>query len=161
MRGKVFRLIFIATPRRSNRPLANPDLFKPTPPRPHSNQSGRRVSFQDGPPEEIDIHYPKSPDPPNRPSSGTGGKSSKWQPLAAVDPAPVEDHDPFSLGDSDDEESKKRDTRGDDSEQLKRAAAQAVSEDIGGSGGKKLEPHEKAGNSEIRDKGSGNLVEES
>lgn len=145
-------------PRRSSRPLANPDLFKPTPPRPQSNQSGRRVSFQDGPPEEIDIHYPKSPDPPNRPSSGAGGKPNKWQPLAAVDPAPVEDHDPFSLGDSDDEDSKKKDVKADDSERLKEAAAEAMSENIGAPSEKKLEPQERIGGLGTRDKETEKLV---
>ena len=151
-------LTLTATPRRSNRPLANPDLFKPTPPRPQSNQSGRRVSFQDGPPEEIDIHYPKSPDPINRPSSGTGGKSNKWQPLAAVDPTPVDDHDPFSLGDSEDEESKKKDAKADDSERLKQAATEAMSEGIGRPGEKKLEPQERSGSLGTRDKETENLV---
>lgn len=147
-----------APPRRSSRPLANPDLFKPTPPRPQSTQSGRRVSFQDGPPEEIDIHYPKSPEPTNRPSSGAGGKSNKWQPLAPVDPTPVEDHDPFSLGDSDDEESKKKDIKTEDSDRLKQAAAQAMSEDIGSGGEKKLEPQEKTGGQGTRDKETEELV---
>ena len=128
------KLTVKAPPRRSSRPLANPDLFKPTPPRPQSTQSGRRVSFQDGPPEEIDIHYPKSPEPSNGPSLGSGAKSSKWQPLTAVDPSPVADHDPFSLGDSDDDEAKKKDGKPDDNERLKQAAAEAMSEDIGGEG---------------------------
>ena len=148
------KLTKIAPQRRSSRPLANPDLFKPTPARPQSNQSARRVSFQDGPPEEIDIHYPKSPDPTNRPSSGAG-KSSKWQPLAAVDPNPVVDHDPFSLGDSDDEEAKKKDVKADDSERLKQAAAEAMSDGIGS---KKLEPQERSGSLRTRDKETENLV---
>ncbi|CAD6570870.1 MAG: ubiquitin-binding protein cue5 [Alectoria sarmentosa] len=147
-----------AAQRRSNRPLANPDLFKPTPPRPQPTQSGRRVSFQDGPPEEIDIHYPKSPDPINRPSSGAGGRSSKWQPLAPVDPSPVADHDPFSLGDSDDEEAKKRDFKAEDSERLKRAAAEATSGHVDFTGEKKLEPHETSETLETRDKETENLV---
>ena len=148
----------VAAQRRSSRPLANPDLFKPTPPRPQSNQSGRRVSFQDGPPAEIDIHYPKSPDPINRPSSGTGGRSNKWQPLAPVDPSPVADHDPFSLGDSDDEEARKKDVKAGDTERLKQAAAEAMSDGIGSSGEKKLEPHDRSGNLETRDEGSENLM---
>lgn len=152
------RLTNLATPRRSSRPLANPDLFKPTPPRPRSTQSGRRVSFQDGPPEEIDIHYPRSPDPTNRPSSGAGGKSNKWQPLAAVDPAPVEDHDPFSLGDSDDDESKKKDVKSEDSERLKQAAAEAMSENISSPGDKKLEQRETSGPLGTRDKETDKLV---
>ena len=155
---KLSQLMELVNQRRSSRPLANPDLFKPTPPRPQSNQSGRRVSFQDGPPEEIGIHYPKSPDPINRPSSGAGGKSSKWQPLAPVDPSPVADHDPFSLGDSDDDEAKKKDVKADDSERLKQAAAEAMSDSTGSNGDKKLEPQEKSGSSETRDKETENLV---
>ena len=152
------RLNKVATQRRSTRPLANPDLFKPTPPRPQSSQSGRRVSFQDGPPDEIDIHYPKSPDPIIRPSSGTGGKSSKWQPLAPVDPSPVADHDPFSLGDSDDDEAKKKDVKANDSDRLKQAAAEAMSESIGSPGEKKLEPQERSGSLGTRDKETEKLV---
>lgn len=91
--------------------------------------SGRRVSFQDGPPEEIDIHYPNSPSP--QPPGGSA-KSSKWQPLAAVDPSPVTDHDPFSLGDSDEEEGKKKHAKPNDTETLHKAAAEAISEHIGG-----------------------------
>lgn len=34
-------------------------------------------------------------------------KSSKWQPLSAVEPSPVGENDPFSLGDSDDEKDAK------------------------------------------------------
>ncbi|KAI4167919.1 MAG: hypothetical protein LQ343_006789 [Gyalolechia ehrenbergii] len=139
-------------PRRSSRPLANPDLFKPTPARPQSN-TGRRVSFQDGPPEEIGIQQrPTSPpDPTKRPSSGASGKSSKWQPLAAVDPDPVADHDPFSLGDSDDEVTKKKDIKSEDSDRLKQAAGEAMAEDIGPPGSKKLEPHERAGSMGTKD----------
>ncbi|KAL9636333.1 MAG: hypothetical protein Q9164_002879 [Protoblastenia rupestris] len=149
-------------PRRSSRPLANPDLFKPTPARPHSSHSssGRRVSFQEGPPEEIDIHYPKSPSPLNRPSSGANGRNSKWQPLAAADPSPVNDHDPFSLGDSDDEDAKRKDVKADDSERLKQAAAEAKTEGSSGSE-KKLEPQERTGSLGQRDKDMENLVAKS
>ncbi|KAL8721109.1 MAG: hypothetical protein Q9225_002132 [Loekoesia sp. 1 TL-2023] len=139
-------------PRRSSRPLANPDLFKPTPARPPSN-TGRRVSFQDGPPEEIGVQQrPTSPpDPTKRPSSGASGKPSKWQPLTSVDPDPVADHDPFSLGDSDDEETKKKDIKSEDSDRLKKAAAEAMAEDIRSPGSKQLEPHERAGSMGTRD----------
>lgn len=38
------------------------------------------------------------------PGAGAGAsKSSKWQPLSTVDPSPIAENDPFSLGDSDDE----------------------------------------------------------
>ena len=89
------------------------------------------MSFQDGPPEEIDIHYPKSPSPSNNASANSGGKSSKWQPLASVDPNPVAENDPFSLGDSDDEEAKKKGAKTDDAEKLQQAAAEAMADNIG------------------------------
>ena len=41
------------------------------------------------------------------------------------------DHDPFSLGDSDDEEAKKKDAKPEDNETLQKAAAEAMSENIG------------------------------
>ncbi|KAL8854689.1 MAG: hypothetical protein Q9221_000471 [Calogaya cf. arnoldii] len=121
-----------APPRRSSRPLANPDLFKPTPPRPTSN-SGRRVSFQDGPPDEIGVQQrPTSPpDLTKKPTSVSSDKSSKWQPLASVDPDLVADHDPFSLGDSDDDEIKKKDVKVDDNNRLKQAAAEPITDDVG------------------------------
>ncbi|MCJ1312826.1 ubiquitin-binding protein cue5 [Agyrium rufum] len=88
---------------RSHRPLANPDLFKPTPaaPRRSTDNDGRRVSFQEGPSDEINDSLYGDNDPPKRPTSSAS--RSKWQPLASVDPAPMADHDPFALGESDDE----------------------------------------------------------
>ena len=134
--------------RRSNRPLANPDLFKPTPIPPPS--SGRRVSFQNGPPEEIDDLYRSSPDPTKRPSSSAS--RSKWQPLAAVDPDPVADHDPFSLGDSDDEDTKKKDLRSEDTERLKNAAAEATADNIGTPNKSTLHPSQTVGSAGTRDR---------
>ena len=145
----------IDPPRRSSRPLANPDLFKPTPPRPQSG-NGRRVSFQEGPAEEIDTRYRASPDFTKQPASG-GGKSSKWQPLSAIDPSPVADHDPFRLVDSDDEESKKKDVRADDSNRLKQATAEAIADDIGTPGKEELGPRERSGRLGTGDKEAENL----
>ena len=68
------------------------------------------------------------------------------------------DHDPFSLGDSDDEDTKKKDVKADDSERLKQAAAEAMSDDIGSPGEKKLEPQERSGNLGTRDKETEHLV---
>lgn len=133
--------------------MANPDLFKPTPPRPQSG-NGRRVSFQEGPPEEIEIGRRASPDPVKRPPSNVG-KTSKWQPLSTADPNPVVDHDPFSLGDSDDEESKKKDIRPDDGE--KPAQVSEKVEDVVAPP-KGLEPHETSGSSGTRDKELENLT---
>jgi hypothetical protein len=116
--------------RRSTRPLANPDLFKPTPPPP----VGRKVSFQDGPPEEIRDMYSASP--PLGKQAASSNKSSKWQPLSAVDPSPVspmkDEHDPFSLGDSDDEkDARAREAKSDEAERLQKATSEAMAEDIG------------------------------
>ncbi|KAJ5370210.1 uncharacterized protein N7496_006302 [Penicillium cataractarum] len=110
------------------------------PPRPGSTglkktaspSPGRRVSFQDGPPTEIDNLYDATP---NKRSAPTSGKSSKWQPLATVEPSPVAENDPFSLGDSDDEKDTKtkEQTTVPESEQLKKATAEAMSGEIGSS----------------------------
>lgn len=64
----------------------------------------------------------------------SGGKASKWQPLSTADPDPVTDHDPFSLGDSDDEESKKKDTRVDDSVKPSTSTAEPAIIDLSPSG---------------------------
>lgn len=130
--------------------MANPDLFKPSPARSQS-RGERRVSFQDGPPEEIEVDYRASPDNTKKVVS-SGGKASKWQPLSTANPDPVTDHDPFSLGDSDDEESKKKDTRPDDTDRLKQAAADSVDLDGTSSGKRDLEPSERTGPSGTRDK---------
>jgi hypothetical protein len=46
------------------------------------------------------------------PSPGSVGKSGKWQPLSSVElKADLEDHDPFSLGDSDEELDAKREAK--------------------------------------------------
>lgn len=96
-------------PRTSSRPVANPNLFK-SDRRESSKGSGRKVSFQEGPPEEIRDMYSASPKPQTttvQTTGTTGGKSSKWQPLSAVEPSSVGENDPFSLGDSDDEKDAK------------------------------------------------------
>lgn len=111
----VFR---IAAQKRSNRPSANPDLFKPTPKPPQS-----------GPVDEVDALY-RNPTPPRQPSPGAN-KTKKWQPLTSVAPNPeADDHDPFSLGDSDDEqEAKTKDIKAEDTERLKKAAAETEAND--------------------------------
>ncbi|KAJ5186573.1 hypothetical protein N7449_011337 [Penicillium cf. viridicatum] len=96
----------------------------------------RRVSFQDGPPTEIDNLYDAST--PSKRLSSTGGKASKWQPLSTVEPSPVAENDPFSLGDSDDEkETKETKTKeqatGSEGEQIKHATIESVSDQVGSS----------------------------
>ena len=139
---------FTAPARRSTRPLANPDLFKPTPAAPKSSD-GRKVSFQGGPPEEIDIY--DSPKPAAKENAPPTSKQSKWQPLSTVDPSPIgdTDNDPFSLGDSEDEKESKdrvggKEIRMDDAERLKKAAAEAMADSIG-EPDRKPEPAETSG----------------
>jgi len=110
-----------APPRTSSRPLANPNLFRSGatgPERRPSPGGNRKVSFQDGPPEEIQDMYSSANSKPSSVTTATapsaGGKSSKWQPLSTVDPSPVADNDPFSLGDSDEEKDAKPITLKDD-----------------------------------------------
>ncbi|KAF1919893.1 hypothetical protein BDU57DRAFT_513204 [Ampelomyces quisqualis] len=98
--------------RTSARPNANPHLFTSTPVSPP----------QSGPVDEVDALY-RNPSPNDQSGQAkSGGK--KWQPLTSVAPNPEpDDHDPFSLGDSDDEDSKTKDTNPADTERLKKAAA--------------------------------------
>ncbi|KAK8039755.1 CUE domain-containingprotein [Apiospora rasikravindrae] len=126
----------------------NPNLYQPPPrstqsksPRPDS----RKVSFQEGH-ESIDNVYdasPKLPPKDNAPSPGPGGNSSKpskWQPMSTVEPDPITEHDPFSLGDSEDERDTKtpskhgktesKDIKMDDAERLKQATADAMADSL-------------------------------
>ncbi|KAL1850198.1 ubiquitin-binding protein cue5 [Diaporthe australafricana] len=115
----------------------NPNLFKPPPPslspKPHD---GRKVSFKDGV-EDIDL-YSTSPKNPAK-DAAAGGKSSKWQPLSSVEPDPIAENDPFSLGDSDDDKDAKDkpDKAGikmedpeDSEERLRKAAAEAMADSL-------------------------------
>lgn len=123
----------IAPPPRPPRP-ANSSLKKTSSPSPDR----RKVSFQDGPPTEIDTTGAKR-------TSTTGSKSSKWQPLAAVEPSPVAENDPFSLGDSDDEKDAKtrEQTTVPESEQLEKATAEAMFGEMGSSDKNKTEESSK------------------
>ncbi|TQN75153.1 CUE domain-containing protein 5 [Colletotrichum shisoi] len=124
--------------RDNNRPLSNPDLYKPPPPsKSPKSHDGRKVAFREGA-EEIDV-YGSSPRRSAEDVSGSKAKSSKWQPLSTVDPNPISDNDPFSLGDSEDEREAKekaasskdtKDTNSEDSERLKKAAAEAMADSL-------------------------------
>ncbi|KAF1950144.1 hypothetical protein CC80DRAFT_496983 [Byssothecium circinans] len=133
---------------RSNRPLANPDLFKPTPLSPP----------QSGPVDEVDALYRK-PSPNNGQSTSvTGGKSGnkKWQPLTSVAPNPEpDDHDPFSLGDSDEEDAKTKDIKAEDTERLKKAAE---GKEVTSSG--ELKPAERSGSVSQKDADAEALLKE-
>ncbi|ERF74661.1 hypothetical protein EPUS_00791 [Endocarpon pusillum Z07020] len=113
-------------PKKPQRPLANPDLFKPNSPA----GSDRKVSFQNGPPEEMDDLYSGSSKPSRQ--QVPSGKSSKWQPLSAVEPSPVAENDPFSLGDSDDDkDSRVKENRSDEAERLQLSTAESMAGSIG------------------------------
>lgn len=92
------------------------------------------MAFKDGA-EEIDNIYNASPK--NAPKDAVpASKTSKWQPLSDVDPDPIAENDPFSLGDSDDDKDAKDkpDKRGikmdDDEERLRKAAAEAMADSL-------------------------------
>ncbi|KAI1328623.1 hypothetical protein F5Y16DRAFT_368898 [Xylariaceae sp. FL0255] len=114
-------------------PPRNPNLNKPLPTSTSPGVDGRRVAFKEG----IDDigPYDASPKIPPKDSSATPppGKQSKWQPLSAVDPNPITENDPFSLGDSEDEKDVKtsnKEVKMDDNERLKQATADAMADDL-------------------------------
>ena len=114
-----------APSRTSSRPLANPNLFKSGQNRRPSPSTNRKVSFQDGPPEEIRDMYSASP----KVTPVSTAKSSKWQPLQSIDPNPVTDNDPFSLGDSDEEKDAKVITLKDDEVDMTKDHVQKTDEE--------------------------------
>lgn len=139
-----------AAPVQNQRPFNgnNPNLFKPPPPSKSPKPSdGRKVSFRDTV-EDIDAYNASPKIPPKETAApGGAGKSSKWQPLSPVDPNPIVENDPFSLGDSDDEREVKdkagsREIKMEDTERLKQATADAMADSLvedkakGGSGSK-------------------------
>ncbi|PMB73780.1 CUE domain-containing protein 5 [Beauveria bassiana] len=127
----------------TNHPLSNQGLHRPPPPSKSPRPDGRRVGFKEGH-EEINM-YDSSPKVPPKDNAAAASKASKWQPLSSVEPEPITDNDPFSLGDSEDEketkESKPKDTKddkdnsavkADDSAQrLKKATAEAMADSLG------------------------------
>lgn len=134
--------------RRTTRPLANPDLFKPMPKAPKS-PNNRKVAFSEEV-EDVDL-YRTSPKLTAQ-ETGVTAKPSKWQPLSTVDPSPVgdPDNDPFSLGDSEDEKEQKdrvggKEVKQEDAERLKKAAAQAMADNITETPARKPEPAETSG----------------
>ncbi|UNI20366.1 ubiquitin-binding protein cue5 [Purpureocillium takamizusanense] len=113
----------------------NPTLHRPPPPSSSPRPSdGRRVGFKEET-EEINM-YDTSPRVPPKDTPSSAMKPSKWQPLSTVEPAPMADNDPFSLGDSEDEKDAKdvkekpKDSKTDESERLKKAAAEAMADSL-------------------------------
>jgi hypothetical protein len=142
-------VLTIPAPVRDNRQYGNPNLFKPPPPSksPKPND-GRRVAFAETV-EDINAYEasPKLTPKDTSPAPGSGSKASKWQPLSAVEPSPIAENDPFSLGDSDDErdvkDKKEIKLEDKDDDALRKATADAMADSLvddkqkaGGSGGK-------------------------
>ncbi|KAI1855152.1 hypothetical protein JX266_000017 [Neoarthrinium moseri] len=115
----------------------NPNVYRPPPKSASPRPDGRKVAFKEGH-DDIDDPYNVSPKLPPKDNTATppaGGKASKWQPMSAVNPNPIAEHDPFSLGDSEDEKETKdkgsKETKpDDDSERLKKATADAMADSL-------------------------------
>jgi hypothetical protein len=126
----------MAAPIQNPRSFGNPNLFKPPPPSKSPKPSdGRRVAFVETV-DDIDA-YNASPKLPPKDLSGPGSasKASKWQPLSTVEPSPIAENDPFSLGDSEDEKDVKdkvgsKEVKADDTERLKKATADAMADSL-------------------------------
>ncbi|OAA71254.1 UBA-like protein [Cordyceps fumosorosea ARSEF 2679] len=128
----------------TNHPLSNQGLHRPPPPSKSPRPDGRRVGFKEGH-EEINMYDSSPKVPPKDNPAAAPGKASKWQPLSTVEPEPITDNDPFSLGDSEDEkeakETKPKDikedkagsaTKVDDAaERVKKATAEAMADSLG------------------------------
>jgi hypothetical protein len=112
----------------------NPNLFKPPPPsKSPKSADGRKVAFSENV-EDIDA-YDVSPRIPPKDSTpaGSAAKASKWQPLSTVDPNPIVENDPFSLGDSEDEKDAKtgsKEIKLEDAERLKQATSEAMADSL-------------------------------
>ena len=76
------------------------------PPAKTASPGPRKVAFKEHV-EDIDDIYEGGPAKKMPKDAPPPGKASKWQPLSTVEPNPIADNDPFSLGDSDDEKEAK------------------------------------------------------
>ncbi|KAK5631283.1 hypothetical protein RRF57_006997 [Xylaria bambusicola] len=115
----------------SGQSSSNPNLNKPLPNA--TKPDGRKVAFRDTV-EDIGLYdaSPKLP-PKEGTTSPPTSKQSKWQPLSTVEPSPIVENDPFSLGDSEDEKESKggsREIKLEDSERLRAATADAIADDL-------------------------------
>jgi hypothetical protein len=113
--------------------MANTGMYKPPPPSASPKPSnGRRVGFKEET-EEINMYDSSPRVPPKDAAPASGTRGSKWQPMSAVEPSPIAENDPFSLGDSEDEREthqKIKDDKTDDSERLKKATAEAMADSL-------------------------------
>ncbi|KAF5017228.1 hypothetical protein F66182_10870 [Fusarium sp. NRRL 66182] len=122
------------------RPMANTGMYKPPPPSTSPKPgNGRRVGFKEET-EEINMYDSSPRVPPKDATPASGTRGSKWQPMSAVEPSPIAENDPFSLGDSEDEREthqKSKEDKSDDHERLKKATAEAMADSLGDSQGAK------------------------
>jgi len=106
--------------------------------------NNRKVGFK----EETEEIYDSPPRVPPKestlafkPAAKPATKASKWQPLTTADSVPMTENDPFSLGDSDDDKDAVKETASkpdssaqtisvEDSERLKKAAAEAMADSL-------------------------------
>ncbi|KID67118.1 CUE domain protein, partial [Metarhizium hybridum] len=116
------------------RPMVDSGIHRPPPPSSSPRPgNGRRVGFKEET-EEINMYDVSPIVPPKDTPQSSSTKASKWQPLSTVEPSPITDNDPFSLGDSEDEKEpskdKPKDSKPDDHERLKKAAAEAMADSL-------------------------------
>ncbi|KAI2631696.1 hypothetical protein GGS21DRAFT_157171 [Xylaria nigripes] len=119
--------------------FSNTSLHKPSASSTSNKPEGRKVAFRDTV-EDISLYEASPRFPPKDSAAGPpSGKQSKWQPLSAVEPHPIAENDPFSLGDSEDEKDVKsgnKEIKVEDSERLKQATADAIADSLVGSSAK-------------------------
>lgn len=132
-----FTVPSIATTNKTSAPSGqqsnNPNLNKSLPTATSAKPDGRKVAFRDTV-EDIGL-YDASPKIPPKDSAASPpvGKQSKWQPLSTIEPSPIAENDPFSLGDSEDEKESKggsKEIKLEDSERLKAATADAMADNL-------------------------------
>lgn len=133
------------TPARNQKPMmGNPDVFRPPPK--STSPAPRKVAFKEHV-EDIDDLYESGAPQPVPKDATSPGKPSKWQPLSAVEPNPIGENDPFSLGDSEDEKEPKDKVSGNgkpDQEDLQKATAEAMAENLVESNSKTKDASKKA-----------------
>ncbi|KAI1376116.1 hypothetical protein F4677DRAFT_445828 [Hypoxylon crocopeplum] len=114
-----------------DRQSSNPNLYRPPPSSTSPKPEGRKVAFKEGT-EDIDLYDASPRIPPKDSATAPPSKQSKWQPLSSVEPDPITDNDPFSLGDSEDEKDAKNSggIKMEDSERLKQATADAMADSL-------------------------------
>ncbi|KAI0441256.1 hypothetical protein F4803DRAFT_523887 [Xylaria telfairii] len=116
----------------------NANLNKPLPTAAYGKPDGRKVAFKESV-EDIGLYDASPKITPKDSAANPPGKQSKWQPLSTIEPNPIAENDPFSLGDSEDEKDSKggsKEIKLEDTERLKAATADAMADSLVGSSAK-------------------------